>query len=111
MADGIHHLHKRRRVHENLEVYPHPDRWLNLLDRLVFIVALTGVVMTVPQVFEIWVMKNPSGVSLISWSAYTLASAFWVVYGIAHREKTIMVVYSLYTVLNALIVAGILIYG
>ena len=105
MTNGIHHPGKRSgRV-------KHKDRWLNALDSLVFIVALFGVVMTIPQVAEIWLLHNASGVSLISWASYTVASSFWVVYGVVHREKVVLSINALYTVLNALVVVGILAYG
>jgi uncharacterized protein with PQ loop repeat len=111
MADGIHHLHKRKRVHQLNQPYPHPDKWINLLDSLVFFVALMSVIMTIPQALDIWTSKNATGVSLVSWSAYTIASAFWVIYGIIHRENLIIAIYSLFALLNFAVVAGIILYG
>lgn len=111
MPDGIHHVHKRKRVHELNQPYPHPDKWMSTLDSLVFAVALFSVIMTVPQVLEIWGSKSAGNVSLMSWCAYNIASVFWVVYGIAHKEKVIIAVYSLYALLDALVVIGIILYG
>ena len=111
MADGMHHLHKRKRVHELKEPYPHPDKWLRAIDSLVFIVAMFGVVMTVPQVLEIWTTRSAASVSLISWIAYTIGALFWIVYGLLHREKPIIAIYVLYAILDGLVVLGILLYG
>ncbi|HSB47592.1 MAG TPA: PQ-loop domain-containing transporter [Candidatus Bilamarchaeum sp.] len=111
MPDGIHHLHKRKRIHELNQPYPHPDKWMNRLDSLVFIVAFFSVLMTVPQAFQIWTTHSAAGVSLASWGAYSLSSMFWVIYGIAHREKMIVAVYALFALLNLSVVAGILVYG
>jgi uncharacterized protein with PQ loop repeat len=111
MADGIHHLHRRKRMHALSEPYPHPDRWINLLDSLVFAVALFSVIMTVPQAYDIWTTQNAAGVSLVSWSAYTVAAVFWVIYGLVHREYVIVAIYSLFALLNLAVVWGILAYG
>jgi len=111
MADGMHHLHKRKRVHELKEPYPHPDKWISTLDSLVFVIALFSVVMTIPQVLDIWVNKSAQNVSLVSWAAYLVAAMFWVVYGLVHREKVIIAVYILFAILDALVVLGILLYG
>jgi uncharacterized protein with PQ loop repeat len=111
MTDGIHHLHKRKRIHGQGEPYPHPDKWMSTLDSLVFVVALFSVLMTIPQVLEIWMSRSASGVSLISWTAYSISSVFWVIYGLVHREKMIIAVYALFALLNMAVVAGILMYG
>jgi uncharacterized protein with PQ loop repeat len=111
MADSLHHLHKRKRVHEKLEPYPHPDKWKNVLDKAVFAVAFLTVVMTVPQAAKIWMDRTAEGVSLLSWSTYAVGAAFWVLYGLMHREKVIVVIYALFFLLNLAVVAGILVYG
>jgi uncharacterized protein with PQ loop repeat len=111
MVDAIHHLHSRKRIHENLEEYPHPDKLKNIMDRLIYFVALFSVVMTLPQLAEIWINKNAIGVSILSWSAYTIASSFWCFYGIVHKEKPIIYTYAVASVLYCFIVVGILIYG
>ncbi len=105
---ALHHVHVRKRVHERLEPYPHPDGWKNLLDRLVFGVALFSAIMTIPQLLQVWVQHDSSGVSVLSWGAYTVAACFWVVYGLVHREPVIIMVYSLFAVLNLLVVVGVL---
>ncbi len=107
---ALHHVHVRKRVHQDLEPYPHPDGWKNLLDRLVFGVALFSALMTIPQLMQVWLQGNSSGVSVLSWGAYTLASCFWVVYGLVHRERVIIIVYSLFAILNALVVVGVLLH-
>jgi uncharacterized protein with PQ loop repeat len=111
MPDGLHHLHKRKRIHQLDQPYPHPDRLINTLDRLVFFVALLSVVMTVPQLLQIWLTRSAAGVSLVSWATYTFGAFFWMLYGVVHKERLIIAIYAIYTVVNALIVAGILLYG
>jgi len=108
--NGLHHIHKRKRVHQKLEKYPHPDKWKNLMDKIIYVVAIFGPIMTIPQVMKIWVEQNPTGVSVISWSAYLLAAIFWLMYGVLHKEKPIIFTNILMIILEAFILVGILIY-
>jgi uncharacterized protein with PQ loop repeat len=108
MVDPTYHLHLRRRIHEYLEPYPHPDRLKNFVDRLVFFGALFGLVMTLPQLAEIWINKTAEGVSLLSWASYVITATAWCLYGLLHNDKHIMFTYAVWTVVNILIVIGIL---
>jgi uncharacterized protein with PQ loop repeat len=67
--------------------------------------------MTVPQAAKIWMEKNASGVSALSWFAYTVGAAFWMLYGIVHDERHIIAIYALFTLVNASVVAGALLFG
>tara|TARA_Y100000031_G_C8013532_1_gene289215 strand:- start:87 stop:431 length:345 start_codon:yes stop_codon:yes gene_type:complete len=107
---GLHHQHKRKRIHEKHEVYPHPNPWKRLMDRIVYAVALIGPVMTLPQVYKIFVAKSAAGLSLISWMTYFFAACFWLAYGIMHKEKPLIFTSVLWVVLDLLIVIGIFFY-
>jgi len=110
-SHAIHHLHKRKRVHQKLEPYPHPDKTKRFVDRLVYISVFLGPIMTVPQVMTIWIEQNASGVSLVSWIAYTLISIPWFVYGILHKDSPITISSILWVVLGVPIIIGIYLYG
>ncbi len=85
--------------------------WKAAFDNLVFVVALFTVLMTVPQAAKIWLEKDASGVSALSWFAYTVGAVFWMLYGIVHDDKHIIAIYALFTLVNASIVAGVLLFG
>ena len=108
MASGLHHYHKRKRL---CEKYPHSNKWFRLMDKLIYIAAISGPLMTLPQVLKIWVEQNPSGVSIISWLAYLIGGIFWLIYGFMHDEKPIIVANLLWIISTSLIIAGVLIYG
>lgn len=111
MGVGLHHFHRRKRIYQKHEPYPHPDKFKRFIDKSIYFVALFGIVMTLPQITKIWVEKNAAGVSAASWTAYTITAMFWLIYGVAHKEKPIIVTNSLWIVLEVLIVVGALIYG
>ncbi len=110
-TEGLHHHHVRKRIHQKHEPYPHPHKWKRFIDRAIYVVGLFGPIMTIPQLSKIWIEKNASGVSAISWAAYLVVAIFWVIYGVAHKEKPIIVISSVWIILELLIVMGILLYG
>jgi len=108
---GLHHFHIRKRIHHKFEKYPHPDKFKRIMDKLIYVVGVVGPIMTIPQLMKIWIDKNASGVSAISWGAYLITAIFWLVYAILHKEKPLILTYSLWIVLEALILIGTLLYG
>lgn len=67
--------------------------------------------MTVPQVLAVWVGRDAAGVSLVSWLAYLAGACLWFVYGFQKRDKTIYLACIGWIVLDAAIVAGIIVHG
>ena len=106
-STAIHHMHKRKRIHIHHEIYPHPEKWKNRLDMVVFGVALFSVLMTIPQVIAVWTTKNVSGVSPAYWMMVSFAAFCWLIYGLVHKENKIVVVNALSMVLDALVVIGV----
>lgn len=110
-TEGLHHYHLRKRVHKNLEPYPHENKYKNFMDKMIYIAGFLGILMTLPQLLKIWVDKNATGVSLTSWVSYFIIAIFWLVYGIMHKEKPIVFNYSLWIFMYIFIIAGIIMYG
>jgi len=108
---GLHHFHKRKRKYQKQEPYPHPDKLKRFMDKAIYFVAIFGPIMTLPQVAKIWIDKNASGVSILSWGSYLIVGIFWLIYGIMHKEKPIIIANILWIVLEIFIVIGTLIYG
>jgi uncharacterized protein with PQ loop repeat len=111
MVDGLYHLHQRKRIHVKHQEYPHPNKWVKLLDRVVLCLATIGPLFELPQLFKIYSEKSAQGVSLLTWAFFVLFAIPWVIYGIVHKEKPIIVAYSLWILIDTAIVIGILMYG
>jgi len=111
MTEGLHHFHKRKRIHEKYEAYPSSDKLKNFLDKLIYFVGIFTPIVTIPQLLEIWLNQNASGVSLISWAGYLIAVSFWLVYGLVHKEKPIIFSYALLVIMDFFVVLGIILYG
>jgi uncharacterized protein with PQ loop repeat len=67
--------------------------------------------MTVPQALTVWLSRDASGVSLVSWATYLVSACLWFVYGIQKRDKTIYLACIGWIVLDAAVVVGVLVRG
>jgi uncharacterized protein with PQ loop repeat len=56
-------------------------------------------------------MKNASGVSPLTWGSFAFFNVFWLLYGLVHKEKPIIVAYSLWLFVNSIVTIGALLYG
>jgi len=115
MTQPLHHLHQRkyfnRRKTDDLEPFPHPKLEFQLIDWLTLAGGVLGPLMAIPQIYNIFVYHNASGVSLISWVAFTLFAVIWIIYGNIHKEFTVLLSNALWAVMDFIVVIGVLIYG
>lgn len=81
-----------------------------VFNRLVFAAGIATPIFTLPQVFEIWYMKNAAGVSVISWAAYFIIAVIFSIYGIILKEKPIIIMYASMALLDVFIIVGAVIY-
>ncbi len=111
MSIAIHHLHKRKRIHEKHEKYPHPNKFKRFLDKAVLGIGILAPIGTLPQIIKIWVHQNAAGLSLITWIAFFLGATILLLYSIVHKEKPLIVMYSCLILVHMTVIIGILIYG
>jgi len=98
---GLNHLNKK--INKNL-LKKYMDKWI-------FIIALIGPLLTIPQVWMIWMNKNAESISLFTWGAYILSAILWLIYGIIHKEKAIIFSNILWMIVNVAVLIGAIIYG
>lgn len=89
----------------------HPSAPKGVLERILPVLSVFTMLMTVPQVWTIWVKGDASGVSLLSWGAYLLSACLWFFYGLQKGDKTIYVACIGWVLLDAAVVAGVLVRG
>ncbi len=122
MASGLHHFHKRKRkkkktikqTTQNIKSpYETPSRTKlkHFMDTVIYIVAVLGPLIAIPQVLKIWHVKDATGVSLITWLGYLAGGFFWLTYGLLHREKPIIITNALWIFVQIFIIIGIIRYG
>ncbi len=82
-----------------------------MLRRLLGGMSLFTLAMTLPQIFNIWVLHQASGVSVLSWGAYLLSAVLWFWYGLQQRDRNIYLPCVGWIVLDGAVIAGTLVYG
>jgi uncharacterized protein with PQ loop repeat len=81
------------------------------LERTLRVLSVATMAMTLPQVYGVWFSAPPSGVSAWSWGTYLLSACLWFYYGVRKKDKTIYVACIGWIVLDAAIVAGVVLRG
>jgi MtN3 and saliva related transmembrane protein len=106
------HLHARkRRSRANLEPYPARSFWMRFLDTIIFIPGVVGPIATIPQILNIYSTHSAGNVSAFTFGTYAVFNLVWIVYGLAHRERPIIIAYCLWFVVNMTVCLGALAYA
>lgn len=75
-------------------------------DKFIYIMVILAPISNLPQLYNVWIEKNVSGVSYISWFIFSLSSIAWFIYGFLHKDKHVMIMYSSLMIIQALIAIG-----
>lgn len=84
---------------------------LSAIDRIVLAVSVVYPLSGVPQIVKIFTSHSAEGVSLMSWLLFTIFAAIFLVYGIAHRLKPVIITNALWLMIDILVVVGIVMYS
>jgi len=107
---GFHHLRSRALIAKGLEPFPARDILKRFLDYVMYAVGVLAPLALLPQVIQIYATKNASGISLATWVLLAFFNILWVLYGIAHKDKPIIIAHVLFAILNTLVAVGALLY-
>lgn len=110
MASGLHHQHIRKRIYKKYEKYPHPNKFKRFVDKTIYIIAIFGPLIALPQIIKIWYYKDAGGVSPLTWIGYFLGAFLWMTYGIMHKEKPIIIANIMWIIATISIITGSFIY-
>ena len=82
-----------------------------LYERVMPVVSLVAPFANVPQLLEVWIYKNPQGVSLTSWIMFLTISIIWFGYGLSKNDRNMIVMFGLIAVFQLGIVSGLALYN
>ena len=111
MRNYLHHISKRKRIHKKLEGYPHKNFWIRFLDRFLVILAIVIPLSTLPQIIRVYSLQSAGDLSLFTWVFWMLGNFPWILYGFVHKDKPIIISFTLWFLVNLSMVIGILIYS
>ncbi len=80
------------------------------LDRVLGALSILTLLMTIPQIWTIWIGHQAAGVSLFTWSAYLLSALVWFWHGFRKHDKNIYLPCVGWVVMDCLVIVGAIIY-
>jgi uncharacterized protein with PQ loop repeat len=80
-----------------------------LMNRVLAVMSVVTMVMTIPQVWVIWVDQQVAGVSLLTWGTYLFSAMLWFWHGLRQRDKNIYLACLGWFVLDLGVIVGVLI--
>lgn len=98
----VRHAHAHRHLHKKKQ--------RDKLDYLLYIFMILTPLFELPQAWNIFSSKSAAEVSLATWSFFAVSNVAWITYAIRNKLRPLIVVYSLYLVIETAIVVGILLY-
>ena len=89
MNVAIHHfLRKYKDLDE--EALVNNQGFRRFINRSIYFIGIFGVLVIVPQILKIWVDRD-FGVSMTTWVGFFICAFFWLLYGLIHKEKPIII--------------------
>ncbi len=95
------------RQHHILHFHLSRKKKITLFDRVVMVAAVLYPLSGIPQAFNVF-KGNVDGVSVVSWLSFMAFSILFLVYGIVHKIKPMIVTNILWLFVDGLVVWGIL---
>ncbi|KKQ94808.1 MAG: MtN3 and saliva related transmembrane protein [candidate division CPR2 bacterium GW2011_GWC1_39_9] len=103
------HLHSHPKNEENFNKL-HSKKSVQIIDKLAMIVGVLAPLTALPQIYQLIITKDATGVSILAWVLYIITASFWIIYGVAHKERAIIINNALWAILEFIIVLLALIY-
>lgn len=88
----------------------HQSKSHQILNSLAYALGIIGPLMTVPQIYKVWIQRDVAGLSLLSWGAFAVLSIFWCYYAFVHKERPLIISQGLWALMNIFVVTGVLLY-
>ena len=104
---GMRHKHERG----SHDLRTGKSRYKTVLDKVTFVAGVIGPFTVLPQIYSIFSTHSAAGVSLSTWILMFVVTFPWILYGIAHRDKSIIASFVLWEVANLAVVIGVALYG
>ncbi|GAB4143813.1 MAG: hypothetical protein OHK0017_01650 [Patescibacteria group bacterium] len=66
-----------------------------------------GPVLTIPQLWSVYIERQTAGISTVSWTAYALISAIWTVYAFKNKDRPLFLNSIIYLIQCAAVAIGV----
>lgn len=100
----IHHKHHLKEKH-------HTDKRVSfVIEKAMWVAAILSPFVTIPQIIEVYTTHNVASLSLITWFFYAVTPCIWLLYGILHQDKFIVINNILWAIASTFVCVGIILY-
>ena len=79
--------------------------------RITLVIGLCLSIVSLPQLYDVWIRKETKGVSLVTWSFFAVQAAIFAWFAIRHRELPLILTYIPLFIVETAIVIGVLFNG
>lgn len=104
------HISLGKKFFNSIKKYFIPNTFIKKYDKFLYIVVFVAPLSNIPQLMKVWVDKNASWVSAISWFSFAVISLSWLIYWILHKDKHITIMNFLFIIVQSIIAIGALVY-
>jgi uncharacterized protein with PQ loop repeat len=80
------------------------------MDKIVYLAGIVSLLIMLPQLKLVYMEKNASGLEPITWIVLTIMDIPWIIYGVVHKERPLVFIYTMWLIINGLIFIGAVIY-
>jgi len=82
-----------------------------LINRICAVFAVFMPLTTLPQIIQLYTTQNASGLSLLMWVLYTIGVIPFLMFGIIYRHSQLVVLNTLWLLVQITMITGIIIYA
>lgn len=81
------------------------------IDRLCYVASVFMPATAIPQIYQLYSTQDVSGLSLLMWVLYFVGIIPFLLFGIVHKEKQLIVLNVLWLIATVMMVVGILLFS
>ena len=82
------------------------NKWILFWDKFIYLTAFIGLLLTIPQIYRVWVLKHAEINTLMIYVFFAGISLAWLIYGLIHKKKAIILTNLGWVILNTFMVIG-----
>lgn len=82
-----------------------------LVDKLCYAASVFMPATAIPQIHQLYTTRDADSLSLLMWVLYLVGIIPFMLFGILHKEKQLVVLNVLWLIVTLTIIAGILLYS
>lgn len=86
------------------------EKIIKTFDKVAMFFAIIMPATTIPQIYKTYSTHNVDGISLWMWVLYCIAVVPWLIYGILHHAKPIIVLNIFWLVAQIVMIISIILY-